>query len=533
MIKTFFIMMFLSYRCIKYSSILYILPLIMITICLHSCKMILDVLDILGYNRNKGEMMKFTELPIDGNLQTALKKLNYIDVLPVQEQVFFPLLKKEDVLVKSQTGSGKTAAYALPVLQSVTWEENRPQCLILVPTRELALQVRDECNAIGVYKRVKTYAVFGKQPMKTQIMDLKQKTHVIAGTPGRVLDHLQRGTLDISKVEYVILDEADEMLSMGFLDKVQKILSYVPEYAALCMFSATLPEEIQQLADTYLRDPIYIDMQPSRLINEQIEHYAYRIKECEKPDFLWKLLLTEQPSSAILFFRTQERVEEAFDVLQKHGLCIGKLHGGMLQQERIDQIRAFKEGRRRFLVATDVAARGIDIDAVSHVINVDFPLEKESYVHRIGRTARKDRTGKAISLITHSDELRVKETERYIGNPVRIKERLDIDHLVIDDSSVRELRRRPQIKRLKDHEIKQEITKLYINGGKKKKLRVGDFVGAICEIEGVKAGDIGIIQIKDHVSYVQILNGKGCFVMDGLRQKTIKGKKLRVEIAKE
>ena len=245
------------------------------------------------------------------------------------------------------------------------------------------------------------------------------------------------------------------------------------------------------------------------------------------------MLLTEQPSSAILFFRTQERVEEAFDVLQKHGLCIGKLHGGMLQQERIDQIRAFKEGRRRFLVATDVAARGIDIDAVSHVINVDFPLEKESYVHRIGRTARKDRTGKAISLITHSDELRVKETERYIGNPVRIKERLDIDHLVIDDSSVRELRRRPQIKRLKDHEIKQEITKLYINGGKKKKLRVGDFVGAICEIEGVKAGDIGIIQIKDHVSYVQILNGKGCFVMDGLRQKTIKGKKLRVEIAKE
>lgn len=476
--------------------------------------------------------MKFEQLQIEEKIKKALDKLGFFDVMPVQEEVIPHLLNKQDVLVKSKTGSGKTAAYAIPILQSIEWEENKPQCLILVPTRELALQVKDECNAIGVYKRLKTFAVFGKQPMKNQIQDLKQKTHVVVGTPGRVLDHLKRDTLDISKVEYVVLDEADEMLNMGFIDEVESILSHLPKHVTMCMFSATLPEEIRSLAENHLHDPKRIEMQSGSDVNAQIEHYAYDVKEHDKHEFLWKLLLHENPESAIIFCKTQEHANEVCELLFEKRISVDKLHGGMLQQDRIDNMNDFKKGNLRFLVATDVAARGIDIEAVSHVINFDFPLEKESYVHRIGRTARKDAIGKAISFISQYDGERVKVVEEFIEQKIPLKDKTEIEEMEIKKQAIDGIQEDAQQKIAKDHEIKKEITKLYFNGGKKKKLRAGDFVGAICEIEGVDGEDIGIIQIQDQVSYIQILNGKGKKVLKELRNKTIKGKKLRIDVAK-
>lgn len=475
--------------------------------------------------------MNFKQLNIEENIIRALDKLGYTSMMPVQEEVIPNLLNKRDVLVKSKTGSGKTAAYAIPLLQTITWEENKPQALILVPTRELALQVKDECNSIGVYKRMKTYAVFGKQPMKNQIQDLKQKTHMVVGTPGRVLDHLERGTLDISKVEYIVLDEADEMLNMGFIDSVENILSHLPENVVMCMFSATLPDTMRELSNQYLHDPVYVEMQQGHDVQNQIEHYAYIMKEHEKMDFLWKFLLVEKPSSAIIFCKTQEHVNDVCDMLYEHEVSVDKLHGGMLQQDRIENINDFKAGKLRFLVATDVAARGIDIEAISHVINYDFPLEQESYVHRIGRTARKDAIGKAISFISQYDGERVAQTEAFIQQSIEKRDKQAIDEAIITDKMLKDLQKKADVKLAKDVEIKKEIMKLYINGGKKKKLRAGDFVGAICEIKGITAEDIGIIQIQDQVSYIQILNGKGKQVLKELRKKTIKGKKLRIDIA--
>lgn len=476
--------------------------------------------------------MKFKELNIDQRLLDAIEKLGYRELTPVQEKVIPYIMKEQDVIVKAKTGSGKTAAFAIPLLDKCSWEENKPQALVLTPTRELALQIKEDFDNIGTYKRMKTLAVFGKQPYKFQIQDLKQKTHVVAGTPGRILDHLERETLDVSKLRYLILDEADEMLNMGFIETVREILRRLPQNRVTCLFSATMPQAIEELAQSFMKQPQKVEIAQPQVVNEQVEASAYEVKEHEKNEFLLKLLIKEKASSAIIFCKTQEHVNDVCAYLYDHKLSVDKIHGAMLQEDRLENMNDFRLGKLQFLVATDVAARGIDVENITHVINYDLPVEAESYVHRIGRTARIGKQGKAISFLSQYDDARKAMIEEFIQANFIIHDAQEVWDTQINEVSLKELHKQVVRKEKKNKELQKDITKLYLNGGKQKKIRPGDLVGAICEIKGVNADDIGVIQVQDICSYVDILNGKGKLVLNALRKTTIKGKKLKVEISK-
>lgn len=477
--------------------------------------------------------MNFKDYRLDERIIEALDKLGYNEATEVQKSVLPALLEKQDLIVQAKTGSGKTAAFAIPLIEQIDWAENKPQVLVLTPTRELALQIKEDFDNIGTYKKIKTLAVFGKQPYKFQIHDLKQKTHVVVGTPGRVLDHLERETMDVSKLQYLILDEADEMLNMGFIETVQEILQRLPKHHTTCLFSATMPEAIVALARQFTKDAKQITIKEDAVVNEMIDAVAYEVKEHEKKEFLLKLLLTEMPTSAIIFCKTQEHVNEVCDYLYEQDLSVDKIHGGMLQEDRLDNMYDFRLGNIQFLVATDVAARGIDVENMTHVINYDLPEEAERYIHRIGRTARIGKAGKAISFLSQYDDNRKAMIEEYIHTSFQILDAGAITNCAIKKEKIHELKDKMIQKEKKNKEIQKDILRLYLNGGKKKKIRPGDIVGAICEIPGVCADDIGIIQVQEMGSYVDILNNKGKLVLEALRKTTIKGKVLKVQISKK
>lgn len=477
--------------------------------------------------------MKFEELKLDTTILEALHKLGYTQPMPVQEEVIPLILQGNDVIVKSKTGSGKTASFAIPVIEQVIWDERDPQCLVLTPTRELALQIKEEFDNIGAYKRLKTTAVFGKQPYRFQVQDLKERCHIVIGTPGRVLDHLQRGTLKLDKIRTFILDEADEMLNMGFIDSVKEIMNYFPGNLTTCLFSATYPQAIQELAMGFMKDAKMVEIQSTHAVTELVTHYAYRMKEHEKLEFLIKLLCKEQPASCIIFAKTQEHVKEICDALYEKHLSVDKIHGGMLQEDRMDNLKDFKKGKLRILVATDVAARGIDIQEVSHIINYDMPNQSETYVHRLGRSGRVNASGTAISLLSQYDGERVRLLEEFLGEALDVKDAKEIEAVEVTSKLLQGLQHPIEIKEDKGKEIRKDTMKLYLNGGKSKKVRAGDIVGAICEIEGVTGDDIGVIQVQERQSYVDILHGKGNKVLKALQNKTIKGKQLKVQKARE
>lgn len=477
--------------------------------------------------------MNFKDFLLDKAICDALDVLGYDEPLPVQEAVIPKILHKQDVIVKSKTGSGKTASFAIPIIEDLEWNERSPQAIVLTPTRELAVQIKQDFDNIGAYKRIKTLAIYGKSPFRYQVQDLKERTHVIVGTPGRILDHLKQHTISIEKLRYVVLDEADEMLNMGFIDDVEEIMSYFPGNRTTCLFSATMPPEIEHLSRHFMNTPEVIQLEESDQVNDHVEHYAYHVKEHEKTDFLLKLLCKELPQSCIIFAKTQEHVIDVCHMLYEKGISVDKIHGGMLQEDRMQNMNDFKLGKIRILVATDVAARGIDIENVTHIINYDMPEKKEVYVHRIGRTGRVEAKGVAISLISQFDSERVHELEAYLGYALTVKEVEDLQSVIVDKKSLLQLGTPDIQKEEKGKGLRKDTMKLYIGGGKTKKVRAGDIVGAICEIGGVDGNDIGVIQVQDTQTYVDILHNKGNLVLKALAKGTIKGKKMKVQKAKE
>ena len=463
----------------------------------------------------------------------ALDGIGYKHPSDVQSKVIPEVLNGKDIIVKSQTGSGKTAAFGIPLCEKVIWEESKPQVLVLTPTRELAIQVKEELTNIGRFKRIRAVAVFGKQPFSEQTRELKQKTHIVAGTPGRVFDHIDRGTLDISNIRYLVIDEADEMLNMGFIDQVRDIINKLNKKRETMLFSATIPEEILGLCKMYMNNPINIEIKAQKLITDNITHELYKFEEFYKLDNLNKLLINEVPETAVIFCKTKENVDKVFENLNKKGYSVNKIHGGMLQKDRIEVMEKFKRGNFKMLVSTDVAARGIDVEGITHVINYDLPVEKEAYVHRIGRTGRAGSKGKAISLVNQYEGRLLDEIQGYIGFEITEMEPISNNEIREKEASANKLKTNPKAKKIKAKEVEKSITKIYLNGGKKKKIRAGDIVGAISRIEGVNSEDIGIIDVQDIASYVDILNGKGNKVLNALKDMTIKGKKLRVERAKK
>ncbi|MED0874944.1 ATP-dependent RNA helicase DbpA [Bacillus mobilis] len=474
----------------------------------------------------------FSNYALSKEVRRALTGLGYEHPTEVQGEVIPVALQKKDLVVKSQTGSGKTASFGIPLCEMVEWEENKPQALVLTPTRELAVQVKEDITNIGRFKRIKAAAIYGKSPFARQKLELKQKTHIVVGTPGRVLDHIEKGTLSLERLKYLVIDEADEMLNMGFIDQVEAIIDELPTKRMTMLFSATLPEDVEKLSRTYMNTPTHIEIKAAGITTDKIEHTLFEVREEEKLSLLKDITMIENPDSCIIFCRTQENVDHVYRQLKRVNYPCDKIHGGMVQEDRFEVMDDFRRGKFRYLVATDVAARGIDIDNITHVINYDIPLEKESYVHRTGRTGRAGNSGKAITFITPYENRFLEEIEEYIGFEIP-KELAPSKEEVMKGKAVFEekIHAKPIIKKDKSADLNKGIMKLYFNGGKKKKIRAVDFVGTIAKIQGVSAGDIGIITIQDNVSYVEILNGKGPLVLKVMRNTTIKGKQLKVHEA--
>ncbi|WP_246944975.1 DEAD/DEAH box helicase [Bacillus pinisoli] len=475
----------------------------------------------------------FADYHVSEEIKRALDVLRYETPTEVQRQVIPLALENQDLVVKAQTGSGKTASFGIPVADLVNWEEKNPQALILTPTRELAVQVREDMTNIGRFKRIKAVAVYGKEPFTKQKDELKQKTHVVVGTPGRVMDHIERETLVLDQIKYLIIDEADEMLNRGFIDDVEAIIKELPTDRVTMVFSATLPKDIENLCHAYMNNPTHIEIESNGITAETIEHYLIEGREEEKLSLLKNITVVDNPDSCLIFCRTKENVDTVYSELEQSGYPCEKLHGGLEQEDRFAVMEGFKLGNFRYLIATDVAARGIDVDNVNLVINYDVPMEKESYVHRTGRTGRAGNKGKAITLSTPSEEKFVKSIERYIGFEIPTIEAPShsevADRQAAFDEKMSNSRR--VVRNNKTARINQDIMKLHFSGGKKKKIRAVDFVGTIAKIPGVTADDIGIITILDHLSYVDILNGKGSLVLQAMENATIKGKKLKVSKA--
>ena len=474
----------------------------------------------------------FKDYNLSDEITRALDVLKYETPTEVQVEVIPRALENQDLVVKSQTGSGKTASFGIPICDMIAWEGKKPQALILTPTRELAAQVREDITNIGRFKRIKAMAVYGKEPFTKQKEELKQKTHVVVGTPGRVMDHIERGTLVLDQIKYLIIDEADEMLNMGFIDEVEAIIKEMPSSRVTMVFSATLPKDVENLCHKYMQTPINIEIASTGITTNTIDHSLIEVKQEGKMALLKDVTVVENPDSCIIFCNTKEHVDNVYTELEESNYACEKLHGGLEQEDRFAVMNGFKMGNFRYLVATDVAARGIDVDNVTIVINYDVPMEKESYVHRTGRTGRAGNRGKAITLATPYEEKFVRSNERYIGFEIPKAEPPIPQEVAREKAAFEEkIGGRRVVKNNKTARINQDIMKLHFTGGKKKKIRAVDFVGTISNIPGVTADDIGIITIQDSLSYVDILNGKGSVVLQAMENTTIKGKKLKVSKA--
>lgn len=471
----------------------------------------------------------FHNYKISEDIVKALNGLEYDIPTEVQAKVIPSALEKDDLMVKAQTGSGKTAAYAIPICELIEWLENKPQALILTPTRELAVQVKEDFTSIGRFKRLKAAAIYGGHPFSMEKAELKQKTHVVVGTPGRVMDHIKKGTLPLSKINCLVIDEADRMLDMGFIEQVEAIMKELPEERMTMLFSATISDEVKSLASNYMKDPINIDVSEENIMTADINHFLYVTNEEDKFDLLTDVMIIEKPDSCIIFCSTKDRVDMVCDRLDDLGCPCNKIHGGMEQADRLSAMMGFKRGEYRYLIATDVAARGIDIENISLVINYDIPLDEENYVHRAGRTGRAGQKGKAISFVAPTQTRYLNDIEELIGFKIQeimrpAKEEVSIQKPYFDEK----MNAVPQIKKMKSDQLNKEIMKLRFNGGKKKKLRATNFVGVISNLDGVGAEDIGIITIQDTLTYIEILNGKGPLVLDAMKNTMICGKLLKV-----
>jgi len=342
----------------------------------------------------------FAEFGLEPKVLQAITELGFEESTPIQDKAIPIAMAGQDLIGQAQTGTGKTAAFGIPLINKIPTSEERIVALIMTPTRELAIQVADEIGKLTKYKGLRSLPIYGGQEIGRQIRALKKKPQIIIGTPGRLLDHINRKTIRLEDVQTVILDEADEMLDMGFMEDIQSILKQVPDERHTMLFSATMPSNIQKLAQQFLKNPEHVSVIPKQITAPLIEQSYIEVHERQKFEALSRLLDMESPELAIIFGRTKRRVDELSEALQKRGYTADGLHGDLSQNQRDSVMRKFRDGSIDVLVATDVAARGLDVSGVTHVINFDLPQDPESYVHRIGRTGRAGKEGTAWSFVT-------------------------------------------------------------------------------------------------------------------------------------
>ena len=357
----------------------------------------------------------FTQLGINETLTQALKQNGITTPTPVQQQAIPLLLKGKDIIAKAQTGTGKTLAFALPIVQTIRVDKKQVQALILTPTRELAIQITAEMKKLAAVVGAKVLACYGGQDVLAQVKKLENPPQIIVATPGRLLDHMRRGTINIGPISYLVLDEADQMLQMGFLDEVESIIMKTTSSRQTMLFSATMPEQIKQLASFYLNKPEQVTIQAEKVTVDAIKQQVVETTDRLKQSALMYMLQAQQPFLSVVFCRTKLRAKKLNEALQDAGYMSDELHGDLSQAKREQVMKKFRDMKLQILVATDVAARGLDIEGVSHVYNFDIPIDTESYIHRIGRTGRAGNSGEAITFVTAKDMDKLFAIEKVVG----------------------------------------------------------------------------------------------------------------------
>ena len=532
---------------------------------------------------------KFEDLPISDNIKRAVIEMGFEEPSPIQSQSIPVIVSGKDVIGQAQTGTGKTAAFSIPVLEMINPEEKNLQAVILCPTRELAIQVSTEIRKIGKYMHgIKSLPVYGGQPIERQIKALKGGVQIVIGTPGRVIDHINRKTLKMDNVKMVILDEADEMLDMGFREDIEMILSKTPEERQTTFFSATMPKGILELTKKYQKDPEHIKVVRKELTVPNIKQYYIETRAANKLEVLSRLIDVYNPKLSVVFTNTKKGADELVSDLQARGYFADALHGDLKQTQRDIVMDKFRNGTIDILVATDVAARGIDVDDVEAVFNYDLPQDEEYYVHRIGRTGRAGRSGISFSFVFGKEMRKMRDIERYTKTKLvkhdipsvadveekkvntffnQVKEVVEEGHLtkqiqwlenfcaesdaeygVVDiaaallkialgDDEKQEIIEEPSRSRKegrsksKDVKSSEGMIRLFINVGRNQRVQAKDILGAIAGEVGIPGKLVGTIDIYDKYTFVEVPKQNAKKVLEKMKDIKIKGNKINIERA--
>ncbi|QXM05413.1 DEAD/DEAH box helicase [Crassaminicella indica] len=525
------------------------------------------------------QKIRFEEMNCSKEIKKAVNDMGFEEATPIQALAIPLIFEGRDVVGQAQTGTGKTAAFGIPAIDKVSPDKKETQALILCPTRELAVQVSEELSKLAKYKKgINILPVFGGQSIDRQIRALKKGAQIVIGTPGRVMDHIRRKTLKLDNLEIFILDEADEMLNMGFREDIETILKSVQKKRQTLLFSATMPKAILEIINKYQENPEIVKVVHKELTTPNIEQMYIEVKEKDKVEVLTRLIDMYNPKLSIVFCNTKKKVDEVTDLLQSRGYLTDKIHGDMKQTLRMNVMNKFKRGDIEILVATDVAARGLDIDDVEYVFNFDVPAHEDYYVHRIGRTGRAGKTGSSFSFVTGRDFYLLKNIMKYTKKKIkqhpiptikdietikteafidRVKRKIEegnlqkyikiVEKLIEDDYpsievaaallkmelDMPEAKEIERPKKVIDTGAQEEgMVRMFINIGKNKKIRARDVVGAIAGETSIKGKNIGVIDIHDDYTFVEVPEEYAEEVLAKMRKNTIKGNKITIEPAK-
>ena len=531
------------------------------------------------------EHLKFQDMDLSPEICQAVLDMGFEEATPIQSMAISVVKEGRDVIGQSQTGTGKTAAFGIPCLERVNPDDKRLQALILCPTRELAIQVSEEFRKLLKYKEnIRVLPIYGGQPIDRQIAALKKGAQVVIGTPGRVMDHMRRRTLKMETVQMMVLDEADEMLDMGFREDIEMILTKIPENHQTLLFSATLSPEILDITRRFLHDPEFIKVVRKELTVPNIEQAYFDVKEKTKLDALTRIIDVYDPRLAMVFCNTKKRVDDLVELLQGRGYFAEGLHGDLKQPQRDKVMQKFRNGTIEILVATDVAARGIDVDDIDVVFNYDVPQDEEYYVHRIGRTGRAGKAGKAFTFCVGKEIYKLRDIMRYTKTKIaqqklptlsdveemktnifleKLKDTMNeghltkyinlVDRLMQEDYNAIDIAAALLKNHLADVNVDEldvlddinlggtelyggddeKMVRLFINAGKKNKIRTKDIVGAIANETGVPGKVLGAIDLYDDYTFVDIPKEYVKDVLVGMKNAKIKNKRIHMEIAKK
>ena len=472
-------------------------------------------------------MTAFADLGLSDSTLQALQDVGYESPSPIQEQAIPPMLEGRDVIGQAQTGSGKTAAFGLPIIEYVDPTEPEVQALVLTPTRELCIQVTQAIRAYAARKGADVVAVFGGAPIRTQQAQLKAGGHIVVGTVGRVLDLIGRNSLVLDSCRFVVLDEADEMLDLGFLEDVEKILRLTPNSRQTALFSATMPPPIRKLADNYLYDPEHVKVQSAHLTVDSVEQFQVTVKTADKADKLVEVLEAEKPDQAIVFARTKIGTDKLYKKMKDRGFNVKALHGDMTQGSRDGVMLGFKGGRVPILVATDVAARGLDISTVTHVVNFDVPRSPDVYVHRIGRTGRVGRSGRAITFVEPRQEKELEAIEKHVGIAITPWEPgAHVAPKKMVDKPPRHTK--PQI----HHNGDEPYAKLIVSGGRSAGIEVADLVHAVTKAAAIDGEAVRNVKVLEHFAFLSVPADDADRIAAAIDGERVRGRRIRAEPAK-